>query len=118
MPYETTSALEPYSMSIFLQNKLANQAALLADISHLLSIFILLQKMKSSSVCACFEPIFLPQPQTNVGLELFGDIIQVTIALPDCLRHSISWYLTFQPPYTRPYTHLDMGKMKRLCATY
>lgn len=57
--------------------------------------------------------IYLLQLQTNVGAELFGDIIQVTIALPDSIRHSISWYLTFQPPYTRPYTHPGKGKIMR-----
>lgn len=55
----------------------------IADFSHLLSIFILLHKMKSSSVCPLFR---IHDESPNRIAELLGIVIQVAGALPPSLR--------------------------------
>lgn len=59
----------------------------IADFSHLLSIFILLHKMKSSSVCRLFR---VRDESPNRIAELLGIVIQVAGAVPLGLCDALS----------------------------
>lgn len=61
-----------------------------ADFSHLSSILLLLQKMKSSSVSLLISMCYICMRLTGTT-ELLWGIIQVTGPLFDCIRHSVSW---------------------------
>jgi hypothetical protein len=54
-----------------------------ADFSHLLSILILLQKMKSSSVCI---REWMELSITDGVVERIGHFVQIAIPLPNRLR--------------------------------
>lgn len=60
----------------------------IADFSHLLSILILLQKMKSSS--ARFKPLRVGSFIANCEAERIGHLFQIAIPLPNRLRNPLS----------------------------
>lgn len=66
-----------------------------ADLSHLVSILILLQKMKSSSVRASALRAIRRKPLAKASpTERIRHILQVSGPLPSSVRNSIPWYET------------------------
>ena len=64
--------------------------SLIGDLSHLISILILLHKMKTTSVCRITTPAVLSQCLTVSREERLGHLLQITSSLPHSLRDTIS----------------------------